>query len=69
LKRRLLLEIETVDAIPGSTLEVIIQIAGLLDKMKKEDRILDYGIALEHDFTWFVKTCVEMDRDLEKKGL
>lgn len=69
MKRRILLEIETVDAIPGSTLEVIIQIAGLLDKMKKEDRILEYGLALEHDFTWFVKTAAEMDRDLEKLGL
>lgn len=69
MKRRLLLEIETVDTIPGAMLDVVLKIVGELERLKKEDLLVDYGVALEHDFTWFVKTAAGIDKDMEKGGL
>jgi len=66
LRRRFLVEVETVDVIPGSTLEVLVQVAGLLEKMKREDRIVDYGVGLERDATWFVKTAAKAVEVLEE---
>mgnify|MGYP001613368877 CR=1 FL=1 len=55
MKRRLILEIETVDTIPGAMLDVVLCISEELEALRKEDKLVDYGVALEHDLTWFVK--------------
>jgi hypothetical protein len=66
LKRRLLLEIEVADTAPGATLDALLQITGLLEEMKSRDDIIDYGIGLEHNVTWFVRTAAQMIKDLEE---
>ena len=65
-KRRLIVEIETVDTVPGAMLEIIIQIVAGLEGLKKGERLVDYGVALEHDVTWFVSTATDIDGKIEE---
>ena len=66
MKRRLIVEVETVDAVQGAMLDAVLKIVGELERLKKEDVLVDYGVALEHDFTWFVKTAADLDKKLEE---
>jgi len=59
MRRRFLVEVEVSDEAEGAALEALMVLAGALEKMQKNKVIEDYGLALEHDATWFVKTAAE----------
>jgi len=66
LRRRFLVEVEVADTVPDALLDTLMQLAGKLEEMKKKDDLIDYGIALEYNFTWFVRTAAEAEKHLEE---
>jgi len=66
MKRRFIVEVELDPKQPGMILRLLCDIADTLEKAKEAGVILDSGIALEHDFTWFVKTAADLDKKLEE---
>jgi len=66
LRSRFLVEVEVSDEAEGAALEALMVLAGALEKMQKDKVIEDYGLALEHDATWFVKTAAEAVEVLEE---
>jgi len=68
LRRRFLVEVEVSDEAEGAALETLMQLASALEKMQKDKLIEDYGLALEHDATWFVKTAAEAVAYVEEAG-
>jgi len=59
MKRRIAVELELVETIPGSPLEVIAQIAGALERLKADGLVVDYGIGLEYPVSWLVKIAAQ----------
>jgi len=55
MKRRFLVEVEPNEEWPGSMLEILSRVAAALDQMKAEKLLVDYGVGLESDISWFVK--------------
>jgi len=66
LKRRFLVEVEVSDEAEGAALEALMTLAEALEKMQKDRIIEDYGLALEHDATWFVKTAAAVIEKVEE---
>jgi len=52
MRRRFVVEVDVVDTIAGTTFELLTRLVGELERMKREDLIIDYGIGLENDVTW-----------------
>ena len=69
MRRRFIVEVEVADSEkPSSMLDAILAVSGTLQKLKEESAVIDYGVGLEHDFTWFVKTAAQIDKDLLEAG-
>ena len=66
MKRRILLELETKDDVPGVLLGILCQLSEALEKIQMDGLLEDFGFGLEDDVTWFVRTAAQMTKDLEE---
>jgi len=55
MRRRFLVEVEPNPDWPGAMLEILLRVADALGQMKTEKLLVDYGVGLESDISWFVK--------------
>jgi len=62
-RKRILVEFDVVDTLPGATLEVLNRLAETLDELKKADVIVEYGIQIEDPRTWIVTLKAQQERD------